>query len=550
MHVARAGRLAVLGVVLLGGCTAKSPGAKLLCRPPECAADTQLQLTAEVDPPAPLPAQEFAALTIDAHASSFHLTLDPPVTFSGKVSVAGLAGKPLTGNVVATRQSRILGRPDVYYEATIDPLTGEYSLVVAHNLPGETYKLRVTAASDIVPPQQFSAVALNDEQRDLELDDPATLPQLTGTVSTALQTGVAGLQVQATDPTSGALLSTTATSDAQGHFALKLAKTLPSLVRVVATPTSALGAADLPTLFVDVDTSSLGPTSTLTTTIALPPLPTAVRYNYNVVGQSASGAQVPVVGAACTFFADVSDPKSPSGTKAYYAASATTDATGLASVDLIPLADVNRSYQLMVAPDPTSHFASTSATVNVAPQGGWGQMIVLQRRAVITGRVLDPTGQPLANVLVVPTTGTLGGAVAPAPPNSAATQPRLGSIATGTDGRFALPVDASGTSYDVQLIAPPEKPLPRVWLSTQVTSDVDLGDIHVPRGVVVQGVVRDSSGKALQGAGVRLYTIPPADAACGGNGNQTCLEPARLRAEGATLQDGTVSLILPSAPAN
>jgi hypothetical protein len=399
-----------------------------------------------------------------------------------------------------------------------------------------------------VPPQPLSVTALGNQILDLELADPAKLPLLVGTLLDALLTPIIGAQIQASDPATGEVVSTVAWSDATGAFSLRLRKSLPASIRVTAMPAAM---AALPNLVVNVATSGIGPTLPLTVALQLPALPTATHVVYKVVGQSASGVQTPVVAASCTFYADVSDPGASNGAKAYYVTTATSDATGAAAVDLIPMANGNRTYQIVVSPDPTSGFSATTMSVDVGPHGGFGPAIVLPLRAVISGRALDPTGQPLANATVVPAAAAL--TVAPAldlwGASGAATQPKLASAISDTDGRFTLHVDVSNGVYDLDLVPPPETMLPRLWLSTQVTGSTDVGNVTVPRGVIEQGLVV-SAGQPVIGADVRIYTVPPNDNTCGGNSNPTCLAPARLRAEGTTRSDGTVPIILPSAPAN
>ena len=160
---------------------------------------------------------------------------------SGKVTIGqGAGARLLAGAVVATRPSRIPGRPDPIFQAQIDPTSnGEYALSVTPTLPGESYTLRV-AASDAseLPPQTFTGIdASSDTRFDLVLDDPATFIQLHGTVADPIGQAVPGLEVQAIDPTSHALLSTTATTDGSGAYAIRLARNLPSsAITLIATP--------------------------------------------------------------------------------------------------------------------------------------------------------------------------------------------------------------------------------------------------------------------------------------------------------------------------
>ena len=111
-------------VVAVAGCKAASPGATVSCSPPECPADSTLLLVAEVDPPSDsqLVRQEFGSVSIDPQSGLFALAFDQQVSLTGSVRVgSGNMAKPVAATVVATRPSRIIGRPDVVYQGTVDP---------------------------------------------------------------------------------------------------------------------------------------------------------------------------------------------------------------------------------------------------------------------------------------------------------------------------------------------------------------------------------------------------------------------------------------------
>src|SRR5262249_13069767 len=151
-------------------------------------------------------------------------------------------------------------------------------------------------------------------------------------------------KVQAVDPTTGNRLSTTATTDANGSYALRLVAALPPKVRMVATPPDGAG---LPTLMLDVDTHTLvAPINTLTVDLTAPKGKTATATNFKFHGFSSSGADMAVSGATCSFVADVSDPSDPSGIVAVYRASGVTDMDGNVSTLLVPTPDAGSPYTI------------------------------------------------------------------------------------------------------------------------------------------------------------------------------------------------------------
>jgi len=536
--------VAVLWLFAAAGCTGGPRGASLVCSPPECPADTTLQLVAEVDPPtdSKLVRQEFASISLDTQGL-FALALDAQVTLSGVVSVGGgLTPKHVAATVVATRPSRIAGRPDVSYQSTVNPLTGEYMLVVSRNLGDERYAVRVTPNDpSLLPPKQVMVLADHDETLDLPFEDPLKLPELHGTILDSLQVPVPGMLVQVLDPATSQIVSTTTTTDLTGAFSVRLIASPPSTVHLTAVPTAS-AVQTLPSLTLDVSTAKLSATNSLTANLQMPPLPAPAHLIYKVVGTGPSGAEMTVT-ATCVFSSEVTDPHATDGTRAFYRATAMTDAFGQVGVDLVATDSGNRTYAVTVTPDATSPFATTMTTVNVGPQGGYGPTLSLPLRPQLSGQVLDPQGKGLRNLIVVPAAATLLAALGPTLSAVAQTPQQTVSDA---DGRFALRLDKG--VWDVGLIPPADSMLPRLW-KAQVTLDSDFNfTVTLPRGVMVHGVVHDPSGEPLPGASVRLYTVAPGNAGCGGPDAYQCLAPPRLRAEGSSGADGVVALILSSQP--
>jgi hypothetical protein len=516
------------------------------CAPPECPADTTLLLVAEVEPPndSIYVRQEFGSVSIDAETGLFALTLDTQVGLSGTVRIRqGTTSQIIAATVVATRPSRISGRPDVYYQSTVNPVTGEYRLVVPRNLPGEQYAVKVTAVNpSLVPPKQLMITADADQFVDLSFEDPLLLPELHGQVLDSLQQPVAGMQVQAIDPITLSTVSTTTSTDDKGAFSVRLAAGPPALVRIVATPT--LPSTQLPSLTLDVATAKLGPANSMTANLHVPPLPAPAHITFKVGGVGTSGAMIMEKAASCVFTADVSDPKATDGVKATYRAMAMTNSLGEVEVDLIPTETGNRVYTVVISPDAQSDLSATTQTVSVAPGVGYGKDITLPLRPQVSGQVLDPEGRPLSKLMVVPGAATVAQALGPSM-LGIAVSPR--QTIADSDGRFALRLDRG--VWDIGLIPPADAMLPRLWLTNAVleTLDVDVGSVMLPSGVMVHGVVHDSYGQPLPKANVRFYTVSELNAGCS-SGDGNCLIPPRLRAEGSSGADGVLSLILPSQP--
>ena len=124
-----------------------------------------------------------------------------------------------------------------------------------------------------------------DKIVDVTFEAPLTLPEIHGTIVDSLQQPVAGMQVQATTvattTAAAVVVSTTTVTDGNGAYSIRLVTNPPDKVTLTATPTM-LAPDELPTLSRTLDTTKLGPTSAMTATLTVPPLPAAAHVSYNV----------------------------------------------------------------------------------------------------------------------------------------------------------------------------------------------------------------------------------------------------------------------------
>jgi hypothetical protein len=551
----------ILTALLAAGCAANNGASTMggsYCTPPECSVDGTMFAIEITPPPTATDSArlDVATLVLDDNGF-FSIQLTAPVLITGQVSV-GKAGNVfgLQGSVVASRPSRIPGRPDETFQTMLDTATGKYELPVTESLPGESYTLRVlpTDASEY-PPQTFTvmAQAVPGAPRmvgfDLVLDDPATLTQVNGVVTDPVGKPIPGLQVQALDPTSKQVVSTTTVTDANGSYAVRLSKSVqrlsPLAVLVTAAPTNT-APTGTPMLQLNVDISKAGATNSITADLQSPPLPTPAQFSYRVTGVSRSGAEQPVVGAQLTFVAVVNDMTS-TGLAAVFQAQGQSDGDGVVTIDLVPgVGQTNRMYSVSVSPPSSSEFQAQTnlpLAVGPTPTGGYGQTITLDVRPRLSGRVIDQLSKPVMSVTVQPGPATVASAL---DAKSLADLNNVASTATTTDGRFTLPMDSG--KYDVGLLPLATMKLPRRWLSgLTIDQDLDVGDILMPMAALVRGSIVDSNGNLLDKADVQIYAVSPSTALCPNN-NPSCLSPPRLAAE-ATTSAGQVQVLLPAATA-
>ncbi len=162
------------------------------------------------------------------------------------------------------------------------------------------------------------------------------------------------------------------------------------------------------------------------------------------------------------------------------------------------------------APSAALRSAESTATANepgtpetrtsVAPE-------IVDARAVISGRCVDEAGAPLAGI-AVKLWGNEGGSARMAEYRMEHGEPEWKApepVTSDVDGRFELrfaPIEAY--AYSVLVM-----PKDRVWVEQRwpridAGAVIDLGDVALPRGVLVRGTIADAQGTAIAGQSVYL----------------------------------------------
>jgi hypothetical protein len=315
----------LFGLLLLAGCSSAANNG--ICRAPTCTpigAELGVEVTPSDQALAPF---DDVGLTVDGDGI-LRLTLVPRVTLSGTVKF-GSPAAPAPGIVLATRPSRIVGRPDISFQGPIDA-NGNFSLAVSPTHSGEKYTVRYVAHdATTLPPVSASTAVPDDTNLNLMIPPLDNLKLISGTVVNPLQQPIANITVQALDG-SGDVVSSTAVTGTDGTYVLLLAPDFSdNQVHISATPTDPTQ----PTLdrLITITSKLMGDI-----TLPMPALPTPVHVGYHIWGMSPSGATVSVAGARCRFTSVVSAASDPTGTTALYQTNSTTGSDGKVVVDLIP----------------------------------------------------------------------------------------------------------------------------------------------------------------------------------------------------------------------
>lgn len=527
----------VVALVALCGCGAAPMSAPACAVGCDGGVASGLTIAAEVIPATPgsdtqrastaLARTELVSVQLDDNGAAT-LRLPPTIAVTGQV--VDEKGSPVAAQLVATRPSAIPGRPQIITQTSTDS-KGAFSLALS---AGE-HQLRVLpqGASQAIYPPLTQALTID---RAAAAAAPTVLRMERGAVlwGSAISAGGSALtsvRVRALDPQSGDLVSSVASTSADGTFMLTLAK----------------AAADLDTLRVIADSDALpvslsrtvAPTEAQALELRAPALPLSQTYTVPITGRSSSGAVMPLSGVRVEFSADLSSlpigfAPAPDGTIATFSTSAVTDDEGRAVVALIPGGDSNRIYDVVATPAADSMFARGAFTLPIGPSGGVLGALNLSARVTLSGRLLTPAGKPAVGVVVAarPVGVTLGSSAA-----AGIAQPET---MTDGDGNFLLRLEPG--HYDLDCAPPPTLLLPRWSIDDRnIVHDLDLGSLELPSGVAARFTVLDPDGTPLVGARVRLYAIAPSiDCA---NGATVC-QVARLRGEGLTATDGTLSILL------
>lgn len=466
--------------------------------------------------------QEAAEIRFDSNGLA-RITLAPTRRLDARLSTVG--GEAVAVQAVASRPSLMPGADVVSYQ-TVPDLDGHFELA----LPPATYQLRLlpqNPADQLYPPLTRTVeLAEGDVRLEISFPNLADLPSLRGRVVSALGEGLPQTSVYALDASSGWLLSSWVTTDDDGNFAMALSPDVApdQQLRVIALPAAARpnDAPSWSTRLVRHVTWS----ADAVVEMAMPPLPSPVAVVVPVQGRDGTGLPVAISGCRLDFSADLTDPKSE--TTAHFAVTAISDEQGRASVSLVAGPNQNRTYRVGVTPPAQSAFAGTVLELPVGPLADQGilETIELTLRPVVTGRVLTPTGSPVAGAFVMPQmneTPLLVGV-------TSVTQ-------TDDDGGFSLGLDPG--TYDVDFLPPAETLVARWSLTAlSVEQDGQLGDIVLPRAAAALLEVRDATGLLVPDVHIRLYQL--VDDCAGDVG----ICPPRLRAEGDTDGLGLVRLLL------
>jgi hypothetical protein len=467
-------------------------------------------------------------------ADTYDLQAAPKVTLTGTLATDPGAATLKTAHVVLKVPALIPGRPQLQYEADLLPPGADgsvtFSLAVSATCLGRMGTLQIlpTTPDDATHAPATFTVPITSS---LSVAVPAKTLTLKGRVLSALGDPVGGLVARAFS--NGALVSNVATTAAANGTNDADRGTFSLMVRTSAdgTPPSPL------TVEVEPATSDtpqphfwtkpmMFATSTDLGDVHMPAYGQPATFKFAFQGEGGAVDVNNAVVRAHTVLLD--DGMSTID----FLRGGVTDATGHVSLDLLPGSTVaKRPYDIAVVPPAGSPWAATCLQMFPVVTGGLQPVTTLQRRPVISGVVSSSDGLPVGGVVVLATRT----AVASTTPCDVLAGAPQAVATTEADGTFSFALD-SGV-YTVDLDPPAGEPYPRLTQSNVRVSDASPAApeewrLQLPGGALVEGTVRDATGKPVPLAGVKFYAPSCADPAACPTSPPTLEAQARADANG------------------
>ena|GEM_PF-3881179 len=496
--------------------------------------------------------QEFNAPKAD-DLGYFALQLAQPVSAQGSIFASDAPDVPIPAQIVALRSSEITGREEQKVEvSTLDPrykaasegddaAKGEYVLWLTKDYR-YTFHVSPRAPFDQTYPTAVHVYDMTDHrQLDFELDGADRTVEIGGYVSEFSGTGASiaplpfSAQIRAIGETDGAQSTVgriCGGSSDDPSYCCEAASCLGSYrfripqrsdlqsytIKIESIPTSSASfvvdsASNIPLIptvecrgvllgLVDMNKK---PASQTLTDIRLPPFPYAQQYSLSLRGasQDTKDNKSNLAGIQVQFYTQLpmDDLAGLGNCTAFYRRTAISDSEGRVQLPLLPgTAVANMTYQIVVSPPPSSPWAARSITSYDVGPAGTLPAIELSRRHLVTGRVVDPEGRPVASAAIE----TKG--IATANGDTQGQLPAKSSATSDGDGLFSLYVDSG--IYNIQVRAPAESGLAsHTFYQRQIVDDVDGWGISLSTGRLLLGRATTFDGQPADGFGIRVFEL-------------------------------------------
>ena len=507
-------------------------------------ADDMLRVALEVTPPTDAlggtPTTHIVGPLEISEPTQNDLVLPAAISVFGKVRASTVEG-PVIADIQFIRKDTFEPappRPQVSTSTLTTPveaadgMLADYSINVLAEREFDVVIKPTGAHAELLPPlRRTVSVPGGGDLVRLDFEYPADMPVVSGVVvAPGEEMGefpVGNLQVQAVEPGTGRVLSSTDITESEGPEQGTFSVILPAGIDTYVLRISGTDLQPFPTLLADPAyffPDGGGPVRILVPNIV------NVCYRGRVEGPGGGVEDATVSFRSVDVFDDTT------GVVGSFSTTSTTDRSGVFRVDI----PVGR-YEVIVTP-PSGVYAELGVSVETMlrieePAPGttcnMGQLFELPERAVLGGVVQAPDGEPLSGATVLAAALGRMGEVPAARFN------RSNEAVTDPTGQFRLPLDFG--TYDIVVKPPSESGYP--WLirptetfasSTTVRDSFELSAPVPLRGTVLSA---NEDGTPLGGSEIRAWgLIREAD------GSTRVVQIGRATAD----EDGSYTLLLPA----
>ncbi|MCE9578020.1 MAG: hypothetical protein K8W52_33115 [Deltaproteobacteria bacterium] len=539
------------------------------------------QWAAQIGPPSDrqseLVVTEVPELTIPDDGGFGEVIVQAPVRISGRVHFDCTNGAPsscdpdvtVAAALTITRPSRIAGGPGFVGTTTSVPDASGDSFafyVPRLSLTDDPYTITITpldvanagatgpTPAELAPPVTIQ-VAASDTVQGLDVVlGKGVLRKVSGKVVDATGAKLPGVRVFAEGRFDAARplerVSSVGVTNADGAYTIYIAESAFPVVDLVAHPT------DYPALTLRLTDIAADQPTQSAHDLRLPGLGVPIAVSVPITGRTGAGDSTAIAGAVVTLTTTIHDSLDPNLTTSFLVSGA-TDATGQATVSVLPGSTILRDYLVGVQPPAESEFATLyDRTIQIGPGGGVLGKIELAHRVAVTGTLLDANGDPAQGVVIQAEPAQRLALTLDADAQAQLKTQQRPLATTLADGSFFVWVDpelvGKLASYDLTCDPPEGARLPR-WAFRDVgvaslVANVDLGGLVLPPGRHVRGIVTDTYGTPVPGAELRLFEIVNDPSLCGlGRLPADCILPAALRARDRSDELGVVELVVPDS---
>jgi len=535
---------------------------------------------ATLSPPAvreELVATEIPALALPANGWLGDLTLETPVTISGRVEALCPASQSvcptlsIAAEIRITRPARFSGGPAVRLSAQskagMPRGTDSFSIRIPRTQPGDPpYKVTIDPdggadmppahggkdPAELVPPRRILLDASTDIEHQTYTVGSTAPMTISGTLKDPLAGPLTSYRVVALgrwDLTSSPTEVSSVCFSTDGTYSIQLSEGIVGPIELVAKPYDPNAVAP------ELHMSNLAAYGPQIRNITQPTgLGSRVDLAFKVEAYlSSEGSVKPVSGARVQIVGSIDSGGTP-GVRAVMSALTTTGDDGMAHLSVLDGSALAASYRMHAVPPAGSTFGviyGASVVLNSPPT------VRLPPRVKIGGTVVDVHGDPIADVAVTARRSLRFLWSLEAPEQAFLDEIPAATAITPVGGEFSVWVDPTVADawghYDVFFETPegssspdweiPDFEIPRVTTQKEIT----LGDVQIPDAAYLHGNIVDGNGMIVEGSLLRVFQLSTNDDVCREvlNAPEECEGDAKVMGHGESDAQGTVRFTLP-----